>query len=83
MDHHCPWIGNCVGYHNMKPFFLFTFYQACSGVVFFIVLWQRIWSEKEDIPELTNLGGFTFWVTVILDMPISFALVGLTLGIFS
>ena len=23
MDHHCVWIGNCVGLHNMKPFLLF------------------------------------------------------------
>jgi hypothetical protein len=26
MDHHCPWISNCVGYYTLKPFLLFTLY---------------------------------------------------------
>ena len=65
MDHHCVWIGNCVGLHNMKPFLLFLvygtitcFYSFILGVVQFhrcTPFFTEDLCRKDDFPEDNTL----------------------------
>jgi len=41
MDHHCPWVNNCVGKYNQKHFILFMFYIFLACLYTFGMLFLR------------------------------------------
>lgn len=53
MDHHCPWIGNCVGYNNQKAFLLFLLYVlALSLMHLSSFIWNGVacWILEAETP---------------------------------
>ncbi|KAJ8013350.1 hypothetical protein DPEC_G00052350 [Dallia pectoralis] len=64
MDHHCPWVNNCVGENNQKYFVLFTMYIALISLHSLVmVVFHFLYCFEDD---WTKCSSFSPPATVIL-----------------
>ncbi|CAO4361739.1 unnamed protein product [Caenorhabditis nigoni] len=77
-DHHCPWLGQCVGIHNQANFFLFLFNVFLSTVLVLYVefeFWVENWktfmegyNSKMLNPDSMKYSIFTISITISLHL---------------
>ncbi|XP_072177705.1 palmitoyltransferase ZDHHC16-like [Diadema setosum] len=62
MDHHCPWLNNCVGHFNHRYFMLFCIYMWMGTVYVSISVWPQFREEFFDARKTFEslFGGSVF-----------------------
>jgi hypothetical protein len=82
MDHHCPWLGNCVGYHNLKFFTLLLIYAEC--LVFLHIDVSIRFSFISGSPSsLFFITRVFYWMSNLFIYPLLLLILNLLINLLS
>lgn len=81
MDHHCPYINNCVGQKNLKAFILFTGYGGLFALNFLIFSIKYYFDMKSEKVSPLSEGEITIWLFLtFFSFLLALSMLGLAIG---
>ena len=72
MDHHCPWIGNCIGFNNHKFFIQMILYGFLNSLYFLVIYrdvikFLIVSNKLMTISLIFFFGAYIFMIVIILS----------------
>ncbi|XP_077992839.1 palmitoyltransferase ZDHHC16-like [Glandiceps talaboti] len=55
MDHHCPWLNNCIGHYNHRYFVQFCVFTSLGTTYLAIAVWPLFYEEYFATPEHSDI----------------------------